>query len=523
MFLIYERLSIFRTISWTNDSLPTHPCPRELIQDLYSKLHDSDKVFDDSSSEPSLLLRQSVGREFRIHKVQMNFVAKSACGSYELPDVDDKKPKENPQIRNRIGKLGPFRIGEAFKYRIPEDTVYSPGRQVGTRELSLTLQSIEPPELPDFIYFDSEEQEIFGLALSKEQINSYELNLIAEDSIGGGTASDLFSIDIIDETPDQTKQPVFEMTINLMTPPMREDINVKERVNVIERIASGMFSDGDTTAIRILNIEKYQYDGLSPDSSDTDNYLHTEHDSDDSEPDKIGSNRHRETAPKTRHSRDMNNPLYYHEFKWTNRTIVGHEYCPKELINENVLNRIFRRDYDSLKALKDVFEPLYYDLLNVEFEPIGVCKTKMSSKVLGHRPIPVTSPPSTESSPTKPTPREDEDIGNAVDIDESNEFLLTTIIPPVAILIALIFAAIVGCCFHRANKRRKSVEISTRLPGESGLNEREAFLQKGRIPIIFEFEQQQQQQQQHISAQQSQQYNMTPVIMPPSQPQTQQV
>ena len=485
-----------------------------MILDLYSRLHDSDKVYEDSSAEPSRVLRQNIGPEFRVQRVQLNFIAKSACGSYEIPDIDEKKPKENPIFRNRIGKLGPFRLGEAFRYKIPEDTVFSPARQVGTRELSLTLRSIEPPEMPDFIYFDSDEQEILGLTLSKERINSYELNLIAEDPVSGGTANDIFSIDIIDDSTDQSKQITFEVVLNLLGPPGRDDLTVREKVDIIQRISSGMFSDGDSSAVHILSIESFQYDGISPGDSDDSNYLDSEPEngSEDNRHRRNHRHKHQDTAPKHRHSRDVN-PQNFFELKWTNRTIVGQESCPVDLIDENVYKRIFKRDYDSLKVLKEIFEP-NYDLINVEFVPTGVCKNQMSSKLMGPRPIPVTSPPPPIMTSPKPTPGEDEVVEN--DIDESNEFLLTTIIPPVAILIALIFAAIVGCCFHRANKRRKSVEISGRLPGDSALNEREAFLQKGRIPIIFEFEQQQQQQQ-NVSQQPPQQYNMTPVIMPPSQ------
>ena len=446
----------------------------------------------------------------------MNFIAKSACGSYEIPEFDDRKPKESPIFRNRIGKLGPFRLGEAFKFKIPEDTVFSPARQVGTRELSLTLRPIEPPLTPEFIHFDSIEQELFGLTLNKERIGSYELNLIAEDTISGGMANDIFTIEIIDDSKDLSKQHAFEIVINLLGPPGRDELTVREKVDIVQRISSGMFSDGDSSAVQILSIERFQYDGLAIGATDEDNYLDSEPDSTSDGEQKNHRHKHRETAPRSRHSRRDAPPLHYFEFKWTNRTIVAQDHCPKEAINEDIYKRLFDRSYDSLKSLKEVFEP-NYDLINVEFEPTEVCKNTMSPKMMGPRPIPATSPPPSMHTPTKSPPREDEDAENAVDIDESNEFLLTTIIPPVAILIALIFAAIVGCCFHRANKRRKSVEISSRLPGESGLNEREAFLQKGRIPIIFEFEQQQQQQQ-NVSQPQSQQYNMTPVIMPPSQP-----
>ncbi|XP_054164939.1 dystroglycan 1-like [Oppia nitens] len=496
------------TISWTNDTLQSHPCPRETIQSLYTRLHDSHKKYDDSA-EPSRLLRQTIGPEFSVQRVNLNFITKSACGSYEMPDNDEKKPKENPVFRNRIGKLGPFKLGQAFKYRIPEDTVFSSGRQVGTRDLILNIEAIEPAEIPEFIYFDSEEQELFGLAINHKWIGSYELKLVAEDNINGGSAYDIFSIDIVDEITDPSKQYTFEVLINLMAPQGRDTLNAKEKVDIVNRISSGMFSDGDSNAVHVLSIKTYQYDGLSPAISD-DNYLgeEPEPDSPNKEHNHHSRHKHRE-----RNTRDTNT-LYYFEYKWTNSTIhEKDDKCPKDLISENVLKRIFQRDYDSLKAHKEVFEP-NFDLINVEFQPLGVCTNFMNTKTLGARPVPITSPPSTMWTPTQqPTPREDEDLDNVIDIEDSNEFLLTTIIPPVAILIALIFAAIVGCCFHRANKRRKSIEISSRLPTDSALNEREAFLQKGRIPIIFEFEQQQHQQ----LPQQPQQYNMTPVIMPPSQ------
>ena len=110
----------------------------------------------------------------------------------------------------------------------------------------------------------------------------------------------------------------------------------------------------------------------------------------------------------------------------------------------------------------------------------------------------------------------EQDVNGNVITDQDPDFLFTTIIPPVAILVALILAGIVGCCFHRANRKRKSLEIS-RISGDPIHPEREAFLQKGRKPIIFEFEQQQQQQQQYHSNPPN--TLISPVIMPPGQQQ----
>ena len=485
----------------------THPCPRSLIEELFAKLISSDKKIGESSAEPSRLLRQTIRPDFELERIELKYVQNSACGSYGTPPEEPDK-KKSPIVRNRIGRLGPFKLGQAFRFKIPEDTFYSEGRDVSTRELSLTLKTIDPSILPDFISFDTYEQELYGLALSPEQIRTYELNLIAEDRvIGDVRANDIFTIEIIDESRELTDRLTFELFMNLLAPIGREEISNREKVDIVSKISSKMFNDGHSDAVRILGIRKFVFNSTATLIDEmTDNEIG------DRKFMNKRSHRHKhEMLSLNRKTRNSHNH-YYYEFRWTNRTIIDDGSCPREFININIIDRIFKES--KFEKFKEIFEP-NFELINIEFIPIGQCKNEIKQKQIGVRPIPAIIPVITHTTTTTTTTTEQDVNGNVI-TDEDPDFLFTTIIPPVAIFVALILAIVVGCCFHRANRKRKSLEIS-RISGDPIHPEREAFLQKGRKPIIFEFEQQQQQQQQYHSNPSNTLIN--PVIMPPGQQQ----
>ncbi|OTF70375.1 hypothetical protein BLA29_002504, partial [Euroglyphus maynei] len=185
------------SITWTNDSLRRHPCPVNETNLLFSRLYDITNPKDEFGfMSPSYELRSSLSPDFTIERVKLMFIGRSACGSYAT-DVDStsaSRHKDNIVFSNRLNRIGPYKLGSAFKFQIPKDTVYSMTRQVDTRQLALSLAPLEPEiDLPDFIYFDTHEQTIYGLPYKSEHVRTYELKLIAEDTVHGGNNNE-FSI-----------------------------------------------------------------------------------------------------------------------------------------------------------------------------------------------------------------------------------------------------------------------------------------------------------------------------------------
>lgn len=311
----------------------------------------------------------------------------------------------------------------------------------------------------------------------------------------------MFNVEIVPGVEDDRPY-TFEVVINLLALAGSEP-DLKDNVNVIYKIATSVLNDSDSSSLHVISINKYQFDGLRPSkvTDPVDNSL-------------SGKRQKRERA--RRYTRDVT-PQFYYEYKWTNKTLINKMSCPMDKITSNIVDRIFRREYGSFEKLQEIFASVAgFELLNVHFRPVGNCKMYMEEVEIGHRPIPFTTISSIRPTTSYGTPKITEDLDNAIDIDESTEmeYYLTTVFPVIGLLIVmLLIGCIIALVLYRTNRRRKSVEISTRIPGDGNGPEREAFLQKGRIPIILEFEQ----QQQHLAHQQ-QPYNLiTPVVMPQSQ------
>lgn len=151
---------------------------------------------------------------------------------------------------------------------------------------------------------------------------------------------------------------------------------------------------------------------------------------------------------------------------------------------------IYSRLFESIEA--------NVEFLSVEWTPKSVCQYTggLEARTFGARPqkefegdLPAGASPQT---PPQPPPTPEPPIGHPDDeldhfpTDYSSTYLgdklLTMIIPPIAILTALLFAVTIGCCFHRANLRRKAMGNMTEITEEN------PNLYRQRIPIQFEFE-----------------------------------
>jgi len=233
----------------------------------------------------------------------------------------------------------------------------------------------------------------------------------------------------------------------------------------------------------------------------------------------------------------INLPEYFYEFTWTNRslvtsymhsanafgggTMIETETCPRDVIQRDIFGRLFPTSANEFRQLLDLqnngghnldimelygrlFEGVEanVEFLSVEWSPKSVCSISsgFEHRTLGAKPIrasdvededdsnldsasaqPTQSATASSDLPAGSVPSDD-----AVDTSTTTTYLgdklLTMIIPPIAILTALLFAVGIGCCFHRANARRKAMGTMQEITEEN------PNLYRQRIPIQFEFE-----------------------------------
>ncbi|OTF75162.1 hypothetical protein BLA29_006493, partial [Euroglyphus maynei] len=199
--------------------------------------------------------------------------------------------------------------------------------------------------------------------------------------------------------------------------------------------------------------------------------------------------------------------------------------CPKSIIQQDIYHKLFPRNtqeflanvnltknitsMDVLEIYNQLFDPLEANLkfLSVEWIPKSVCSNSLGleNRVLGAKPIRDTSGEDDDDEEDESVNLDDsvaaaetedptinisinQDVSETPEVDEYpnmhyfGDRLLAMLIPPIAILIALLFAVTIGCCFHRANQRRKAMGTMAPYHDES------PTLYRQRIPIQLEFE-----------------------------------
>lgn len=256
--------------------MPNFPCPVKEVNQLFSKLYDVTSPEDENGfMQPSHELL-NLAPEFRIERIKRLFVRKSSCGNYSGggpggANQTGSRHKDKLVISNRLNKLGPFKLGQPFKFVIPSDTFYSVNRQANTRQLNLALAPVEPElELPDFVHFDVKEQTIYGLPWKTDSIRTYELKLTAEDPATGGTEVDLFTIDVVHDV-HQRDDYLFEVTMYFLfrnVEPIGDNrLSYKEIYQLSQHIATRLMGNTNLDAFRMLDIQRHRLDKNSVESA----------------------------------------------------------------------------------------------------------------------------------------------------------------------------------------------------------------------------------------------------------------
>ncbi|CAL1262696.1 unnamed protein product [Larinioides sclopetarius] len=228
------------TFTWSNDSLPTYPCPNEEIAELTNKLIDE-------KSEVSIAFKKAMGSEFNIIDASVNFLGVCHSPASTTSSTHSNFP---PMLRNPIERINTT-VGEILRFKIPDDTFYD-FEDGSTRYLTLTFLTIEnvrPPK-SSWVQFDHKSQELYGLPFDGDA-GRHEFQLVAMDN-NGLQINDVFVIEVHPRPPKKWNVE-FSLHIDHDYEEFSKDISKK--VLVAWKLAK-LYDDPDPRYITIGSISK---------------------------------------------------------------------------------------------------------------------------------------------------------------------------------------------------------------------------------------------------------------------------
>ncbi|KFM75974.1 Dystroglycan, partial [Stegodyphus mimosarum] len=229
------------TFTWSNDSLPTYPCPNEEISELTNKL------IDENTNEVSKAFKKIMSSDFKILDASVNFlgVCRSPASTTSLTDSNFA-----PMLRNPIERINTT-VGEILRFKIPDDTFYD-FEDGSTRYLTLTfltIESVRPPK-SSWVQFDHKSQELYGLPFDGDA-GRHEFQLVAMDS-NGLHINDVFVIEVHPRPPKKWNVE-FSLHIDHDYEEFSKDISKK--VLVAWKLAK-LYDDPDPRYITVGSISK---------------------------------------------------------------------------------------------------------------------------------------------------------------------------------------------------------------------------------------------------------------------------
>lgn len=226
------------SITWTNDSLPTHPCPRESIDALYSKM-----VVNTSTTVPAGPFKKALGN-LRVHEVSMEYIGACQVSTPSPPPI----PNIPPEKRNAIGQINAT-VGEILRFKIPEDTFFDT-RDGITPFLKLSFLTMDNMHLPEssWIQFNPKTQELYGLPFDAD-VKRYEFQMVALDN-EGLSVSDVFVVVV---HPRLQKKWAVEFSLHIDEDFKAFNHNISRKVLVAWKLAR-LFGDHDPRYITVSSI-----------------------------------------------------------------------------------------------------------------------------------------------------------------------------------------------------------------------------------------------------------------------------
>uniref|UniRef100_V5H8L8 Dystroglycan 1 n=2 Tax=Ixodes ricinus TaxID=34613 RepID=V5H8L8_IXORI len=224
------------SLTWTNDSLPKHPCPREQLMALYDQMADA-------SGSPLAAFKKALGN-LKVQKVSVEFLGVCPPASSAPPPLHNKAPTK----RNSIGQINAT-VGEILRYIIPDDTFYD-FEDGTTRYLTLSFLSMDGLRLPEssWVQFNPRTQELYGLPFDGD-VRRHEFQLVAQDSFGM-SVEDVFVVLV---QPRAQKKWAVEFSLHLDEDFEAFSRNISRKVLVAWKLAR-LYGDPDPRYVTVNTI-----------------------------------------------------------------------------------------------------------------------------------------------------------------------------------------------------------------------------------------------------------------------------
>lgn len=396
---------------WSNNSVPIHPCSLSQIENLFRSLINTQFMRPDWSSDvaasskfpPSTMMLRILEPDFRPDSVGINLLG--SCDSRELfknrTSIELDNSESTPTVRVKIGSLS-WKLGQPVRYQIPVEAFGSDRGAYTTRDLQLSLHTIDGLTLDkdpyyEFIEFDQESQLIYGLPFSQEDhTGQRELQITARHPKSGYRVKEVIIINIESQDLTTINNRAFQMSLYFHS--RVRTFGPRERVSLSQKIVAvteGSLSDRTESAadkrITIIDIAKNINRGqLQPG-------MQRGHGGEYVDITKL----ERRSDLNSIDLKELNAPVY--KFTWTNESIGYLGDCPVEVIEENIFDSLEQSMIDFkapdngrvmedqnksdstrfFERLRQYFEP-ELDFIQLRFEPLGACVNAMELRDVGN-------------------------------------------------------------------------------------------------------------------------------------------
>lgn len=224
------------SLTWTNDSLPKYPCPREQLETLFGRMADS-------SGSPVPAFRKAIGN-LKLQEMSVEYVGVCQTAVSSAPPLHNRPPSR----RNPIGQINAT-VGEILRFIIPDDTFYD-FEDGTTRYLSLSFLSMDGLRLPEssWVQFNPRTQELYGLPFDGD-VRRHEFQLVAQDG-SGDVVADVFVVSV---QPRAQKKWAVEFSLHLDEDFEAFSRNISRKVLVAWKLAR-LYGDPDPRFVTVNTI-----------------------------------------------------------------------------------------------------------------------------------------------------------------------------------------------------------------------------------------------------------------------------
>lgn len=465
----YNGQDLWRIIT-TNDSIPAYPCPKQTIQSLYTRLASYNKPRSGQYAAPSELLSSKTGKLFKIEGLGLSIdCSKSPTSS------------GRPQLRNPIDIMA-VNLGDVFRYKVKPDMFFAgAGRTTYDLDLSLYDEKGHALGRHSFIKFNDKTFEITGVAVDHRSVKDHQFFLVARDRETQAETSDSFVISVKDAY--QEDQQGFYVTIGLK---LFDEMDIDYKLDIANRIATLIFKDSDWDHIRVIKIVKRNYT-LIPNADQ-------QGESGQSENDIVSRKRRTESFDHQENSFDQ-----MYEFTWTNKTdalLVQGNKCPSQPIQNSIITKLYGGSV-TFSTLEKIFSDKYR-LMTVEFYAVGKCLNYFSNRALYRdnlKPnfISIDSDQDGTKEPHDFVDGEKTTINESdIRTNELEDYYVKTMAPLIVLVgIFLVLTCVIICILLKCRRGVDKDRFEVRLGVDDYPTEEDIFIQKGRVPVIFESDLQQ--------------------------------